>query len=487
MRTLLLLPPFIAVLLAGHGASAAEGVAQESIAPPGSAVITVEPASAARLALAGVTTRNVPSQRLVLSQGKSELVRLQSPAHEVLVADPTIADVSVSSQRQLFIIARKIGETNVFVVNSAGEQIARFEVSVGPDADAARAVLSYAMPDVPLSVSAVGTALVLSGTVQSDGDAGRAAALVRRYVTADENMVNLLKVSRDQQVLIQVRVAEVQRRALKEIGSLLDINTDPARKMNHVSVSGSTSMLGLNPLGEFAGTFRLEGIRDLFVTLSLLEQRGLVRNLAEPNLVAVSGETATMLAGGEIPIPVPDRDGIKIEFKPFGVSLSFLPVILDTGNISLKMSTEVSSLSTDRVDVPLLSGRAAINAFVVRRAASTVELPSGGSLMMAGLIQNDMISGISGIPGAMDLPILGQLFRSDSFKRNETELVVIVTATLVRPSASAALVTPADSVAPSSDSDLWVFGRLVNRFAPGFVQDSQAPVSFGFTIDEIKP
>jgi pilus assembly protein CpaC len=223
----------------------------------------------------------------------------------------------------------------------------------------------------------------------------------------------------------------------------------------------------------------------------MLEQRGLVRNLAEPNLVAVSGETASMLAGGEVPVPVPDRDGIKIEYKPFGVSLSFLPVILDTGAISLKLSTEVSSLSADRVTIPLVTGPASVPAFIVRRASSTVELPSGGSLMLAGLIQNDVLRGINGVPGLMDIPILGQLFRSQSFKRNETELVIIVTTSLVRATAPHAMVAAGDNISPGTDSDAWLYGKLLKRYTPGFIQDapplSRAPVSLGFTIDEAKP
>jgi pilus assembly protein CpaC len=268
----------------------------------------------------------------------------------------------------------------------------------------------------------------------------------------------------------------------------MSVNRDPNSTDR---LKGNTNILGLNPLNQFAATFTLEGIRDLFTTLSVLEQRGFVRNLAEPNLVAVSGETASMLAGGEIPIPVPDRDGIKIEFKPFGVSLSFLPVILDTGNISLKLSTEVSSLSAERIDVPLLTGRAAINSFIVRRASSTVEMPSGGSVMLAGLIQNDVLSGINGVPALMDLPILGQLFRSESFKRNETELVVIVTTSLVQAQAPQALVAANDAVSPATDVETWAYGKLINQFTPGFVQDAapaeHAPKPFGFTIDETKP
>lgn len=323
-----------------------------------------------------------------------------------------IADVTISTPRRISVIGRKTGETNVHVLGAGGTELAQLEISVGPDAAVVQAALARALPGLPATVTTEGNALILTGTLQSDGEVGRIVTVARQFVDANDKIVNLMKVAREQQVLIQVRVAEVQRQALKEIGTSIAVNQTTPNQFGVIRGAGTTSMLGLNPLNQFAATFTLEGIKDLFTTLSVLEQRGLVRNLAEPNLMAVSGETAAMLAGGEVPVPVPDLNGIKIEYKPFGVSLSFVPVILDTGNISLKLSTEVSSISADHVDVPLLSGKASVNSFIVRRASSTVEMPSGGSLMIAGLIQNDILAGINGVPGLMDLPIFGQLFRS---------------------------------------------------------------------------
>jgi pilus assembly protein CpaC len=427
---------------------------------------------------------------LTLPTGKSQIVNLPGDAQEVLVGDPQVADVAISSPRRISIVGRKAGETNVFVLGASGSEIARLEISVGPDAAVVQAALQRALPGTPVTVTTEGSSLMLTGTLQSDGEIGRVVTVAKQFVDNPDKIVNLLKVARQQQVLIQVRVAEVQRTALKEIGSQISVNQTTPSQFGVIRGAGTTSMLGLNPLNQFAATFTLQGIKDLYTTLSLLEQRGLVRNLAEPNLVAVSGETAMMLAGGEVPIPVPDRDGIKIEYKPFGVSLSFVPVILDNGTISLRLATEVSSLSNDRVDVPLFTGKASINAFIVRRASSTVEMPSGGSLMIAGLIQNDVLSGINGVPGLMDLPILGQLFRSNSFKRNETELVIIVTASLVRSTAPQAMVASTDTISPASDTDSWVYGRLTRQFTPGFTQDMPGkapPTAFGFSMDEDKP
>lgn len=472
-------------------AIAQPAITQPAIAQPVIAMVqTAGPAPGKRI-IVNPSAGDFPASlvdHLTVPMGKSQLVELPAPAQEVLVGDPAIADVSISSPRRMSVIGRKAGETNVYVMGAGGREVAHLEISVGPDAQVVQAAIARALPGLPVNVSTEGSALILTGTLQSDGEAGRAVTVARQFVSANDKVVNLIKLSRAQQVLIQVRVAEVQRRALKELGTSISVNNG---SNSTDRLQGNTNILGLNPLNQFAATFTLEGIRDLFTTLSVLEQRGFVRNLAEPNLVAVSGETASMLAGGEIPIPVPDRDGIKIEFKPFGVSLSFLPVILDTGNISLKLSTEVSSLSAERIDVPLLTGRAAINSFIVRRASSTVEMPSGGSVMLAGLIQNDVLSGINGVPALMDLPILGQLFRSESFKRNETELVVIVTTSLVQAQAPQAMVAATDAVSPATDIETWAYGKLINQFTPGFVQDlqpgEQAAKPFGFTIDEVAP
>jgi pilus assembly protein CpaC len=417
---------------------------------------------------------------------------LPGDASEIIVGDPTVADVAVLSKRRLFVMGRKTGRTNVYVLDSTSAVLGRVEVLVSVDAQAVQDAIRQSLPNETVDVRAEGDNLILTGSLGSDGAVGRVVAIARRFVGGDDNLVNLMRVNREQQVLIQVRVAEVQRNFLKEIGVQSTIG-DTAKiisdsRLTGGNLTGKTFMLGLSKAGLTpAGTFAFTGIRDILVALSLLEQRGIVRSLAEPNLVAVSGETASMLAGGEYPVPVPSQDGITIAYKPFGVTLSFLPVITDTGRINMKLQTEVSALSNEQVNL----GTVSANSFTVRRAASTVELPNGGALMIAGLIQNDILDGLTGVPGLMDVPILGQLFRSDSFKRNETELVIIVNATLVRPTGPAALVAPTDSLSPGGDLDMWAFGNLTGRYTPGFVQDigrEQRHIpNFGFTIDEIMP
>ena len=212
----------------------------------------------------------------------------------------------------------------------------------------------------------------------------------------------------------------------------------------------------------FAATVVISNLIDgLTSTFNLLETQGLVRNLAEPNLVAVSGESANLLAGGEYPVPVPGSDGtVAIEYKPFGVSLAFVPVVLDSGRISLKLETQVSAVSSSTVTYSGFT----VPSFTVRRADSTIELPSGGSFMIAGLLQNDVTAGLGGIPGIMDLPILGALFKSTSFKRDETELVILVSAILVKPSDPKNLTLPTDGFVVSNDLSRYLLGRLQETY-----------------------
>jgi len=440
-----------------------------------------------RLRVSPPATRGAAAElpaRVELVAGKSQAIDLPGEAREVVVGNTIVADVTVTSRRRIFLMARQPGQTNVAILDASGAILAQVDVVVEANAEAARAALARQFPDEGLDVASENGTLVLSGQVRSDALAGRAYATVRRFVEKDEQVVNLVKVSREQQVLIQVRVSEVQRNALKEIGVGLT-NLGSTRIFGNNSLAGSTTARSLTSSAS-AGTFTFTGIADIVATLNLLETRGLVRSLAEPNLVAVSGETASMLAGGEYPVPVVNDNTVSIEYKPFGVTLAFLPVVLDSGRISLKLTTEVSSLSSSAVNL----GTVSANSFTVRRASSTVELPNGGSLMIAGLIQNDTLTGMSGIPGFMDVPILGQLFRSDSFKRNETELVVVVNAHLVRPTPPAALIAPTDAVLPGGDLDRWLLGRLTGTYSSGFVRegekaDSQPLRLFGFTIDEV--
>jgi pilus assembly protein CpaC len=273
----------------------------------------------------------------------------------------------------------------------------------------------------------------------------------------------MLRIANEQQVMLRVRVSEVSKTAIKNLG--IDWNLSNIALGNgaiNAVLPGATAITTPATIGGTATD--LGPIGSLDVTLSMLEQQNLAKNLAEPNLVTISGEVANILVGGETPIPTAqDNNSITVEFKPFGVALSFLPVVLDSGRISLKVGTEVSALDVTN-QVTLCPGCSPVSGLKVRRANSVVELPSGGSIMLGGLLSNDITSGLSGIPGAMNIPILGQLFRSNAFQHNETELVITVTALLVKPVQPKLLSVPTDGFAPASDLDNYFLGHLQNIY-----------------------
>jgi pilus assembly protein CpaC len=300
----------------------------------------------------------------------------------------------------------------------------------------------------------------------------------------------------EQQVLIQVRVAEIQKTALKELGIRHAANAAGTTAFplkladNDAILSATIRQTGPTTTDTgFAATILVSNLIDnLTTTFQLLETQGMVRNLAEPNLVAVSGESANLLAGGEYPVPVPGADGtVSIEYKPFGVSLAFVPVVLDSGRISLKLETEVSAITTaNSITYPVGSSTVTVRSFTVRRANSTVELPSGGSFMIAGLLQNDVTAALGGVPGIMEMPILGSLFKSTSFQRSETELVILVSALMVKPTDPKNLTLPTDGFVVSNDLSRYLLGRLQETYVrrPGRSLPSGGPQGpIGHIID----
>ncbi len=439
--------------------------------------------SAMRQDIAAVTSS------LKVGINKSIDVVLPVQVNDVVVGNSDIADVMVRSPTQIYVVGRAVGQTNVYLVDRAGKIVRRLDIEVALDSSAIQDALKQVLPDEhSIHVEAVNDSLYLSGSVKTEQAANTVKSLARRYVLQDANLVNLLKVSNDQQVLLKVKVAEIQRSVLKELGVGVSTNSIPLfGKGSNITMSGSTnSSVGMiaAAASSMYGSATVMGIGSLVTNLSLLESQGLIRTLVEPNLTAVSGETATMLAGGELPIPVSQVNGaISVEFKPYGVLLGFTPTVLDPGRLSLKMSTEVRSIDT--ANKTAISETISVPAFKVRRAWSTVELPSGGSIMIAGLLQNDITSNISGLPGAMDLPVLGALFRSNAFQRNETELVVILSAYVVqavdRPDA---LSTPSDGFAPTSDINRFLLGKLQETYttrgkdAPVLPEQLKGPVGY---------
>jgi pilus assembly protein CpaC len=448
----------VAPVIAGVTSGGSAALAQTVVTTP-SGEAAPGPGSALVKSLTGTPNEVVP-----LTLNKTLELKLPSAVRDVIVGSPAIADVVVRSPTQLFLVGKSIGDTNVFLLDIDGKIIERFEVNVHPDTDSVKQTLASLLPGEAIDVTGAGNAIVLSGSVSSDGVVQRANEVARRFVDDDAKIVNMLRIANEQQVMLRVRVSEVSKTAIKNLG--IDWNLS-----NIALGNGAINAILPGAAAAITAPATISGIAtdlgpigSLDVTLSMLEQQNLAKNLAEPNLVTVSGEVANILVGGETPIPTAqDNNSITVEFKPFGVALSFLPVVLDSGRISLKVGTEVSALDVTN-QVTLCPGCSPVSGLKVRRANSVVELPSGGSIMLGGLLSNDITSGLTGIPGAMNIPILGQLFRSNAFQHNETELVITVTALLVKPVQPKLLAVPTDGFAPASDLDNYFLGHLQNIY-----------------------
>ncbi len=413
-----------------------------------------------------------------LPLNKTRPIELDRAVRDVIIGNPEVADVVVRAPGQVYLIGRSVGETNVFLVDSKGGLVKKLEVVVQPDGSAVEAAIRQLLPKERIDARGVGNSVVLSGVASSDGAAAQAQQIARRFVPGDENIVNMITIGSEQQVLIKVKVAEIQKSVLKELGAS---NILDPQNLGPLTLDLATAATGLSA-STFAGVLGISS-SDTDTTFQLLETHGLLRTLAEPNLLAISGEPASMLAGGEYPVLAVSDDGdtgtVSVEYKPFGVSLAFLPVVIAPGRIWLKVSTEVSALSAQNsVVVPFGDDSFQILGLSTRRANSTIELPSGGGIMIAGLLQNDIQSSVNGVPGLMDLPILGSLFRSTSFQRNETELVILVNVMLAKPVDPDMLATPTDGFAPSHDLDRYFLGNLQSLYVkrpPEGSQPSEGP------------
>lgn len=420
-----------------------------------------------------------PSETLNLSQGTGSLIRLSEPMSDVFVANDSVADVQVRSSTQLYVFAKTRGETTVYATGKSGRVVYAANVRVGNNISSVGEMLNLAMPEAALQATPMNNLVLLTGTTASPEDAAEAQRLVQAYVGEGTQVVSRIRTATPLQVMLRVRFAEVSRSAMKNIGvNLLNrhsssgtlfgigrgdpgtINTvggltDPLTGVQKQTVTGATfnNIAGGTTLGLFGRLFGM----DMLGTLDLLQTDGLATTLAEPTLTALSGETASFLAGGEFPIPVSQgNNAVTIEYKQYGVGLAFTPYVLANGRISMRVRPEVSELSD--------GGSVRLNGFTVpamttRRAETTVELGSGQSFMLAGLLQNRNNNTIERTPFLGDLPILGSLFRSAGYRRSETELVIIVTPYLVRPT-SGQLALPTDGYRNPSDPEMMLEGKL---------------------------
>lgn len=428
------------------------------------------------------------SRSIVLGLNKAAIVELPVAARDVLVSNPAIVDAVVRTNRRTYLIGLAVGQTNAFFFNESGQQILNLEIRVARDLAGLRESLRQYFPKARIDVESINDHVVLSGMVASASDASKAQDFAARYIGGDkEHVLNMLGIEGKEQVMLKVTVAEMQRNVIKQLGVNLSSAASFGDFALQLATSNSFSVQG-GSLGGLTAepSYNGDGLQG---AIRALERDGILRTLAEPNLTAISGESAKFLAGGEFPVPTSrDRDGnVQLEFKPFGVGLNFTPVVLSEGRISLKISTEVSELSSEGAYV--LQGTdgdgVTVPGLKVRRAETTLELPSGGSLVMAGLLSDSMRQNIDGVPGVKDVPVLGQLFRSQDYQKNETELVVIVTPYLVDPTSRKNLALPTDGFAPASDMDTILMGRLNATYgargaAPG---DSSLQGPVGFVVD----
>lgn len=401
------------------------------------------------------------SSSLELSVGRGRLVSLPAAMSDVFVADDKVADVQVRSSRQLYVFGKTPGETSIYATDASGRVVFSTVARVGNNIETIDQMLSLAMPDASISANPMNGFVLLTGTVQSPDDAAEAERLVQAFVGEQTKVLSRLRTATPLQVNLQVRIAEVNRSLVKEIsGNVLTQDRTGGflggifrgRKAGTITRNpdGSTTYIVDTPSGvnSLAGAGRLFGL-DLIASLDIGERSGLVATLAQPNLTAISGETADFLAGGEFPVPIPGNfAGTTIEYRKYGVSLAYTPTVLSNGRISLRVRPEVSELSTEGA-IEMQGFQ--VPALTIRRAETTVELGSGESFMIAGLLNNRSIGAIDKIPGLGDIPVLGTLFKSDSFRRGETELVIVVTPYLVQPVSANDIKLPTDAFQDAND------------------------------------
>lgn len=417
------------------------------------------------------------SSSIELSVGRGRLVSLPASMSDIFVADDSVADVQVRSNRQLYIFAKKPGETSIYATDASGRVVFSTVARVGNNIETIDQMLSLAMPEASISANPMNGFVLLTGTVQSPDDAAEAERLVQAFVGEQTKVLSRLRTATPLQVNLQVRIAEVNRSLVKEIsGNVLTQDRTGGflggifrgRKAGTITTNpdGSTSYTVDTPAGvnSLAGAGRLFGL-NLIASLDVGERAGLVATLAQPNLTAISGETADFLAGGEFPVPIPGNfAGTTIEYRKYGVSLAYTPTVLSNGRISLRVRPEVSELSTEGA-IEMQGFQ--VPALTIRRAETTVELGSGESFMIAGLMNNRSIGAIDKIPGLGDLPVLGTLFKSDSFRRGETELVIVVTPYLVQPVSGNDIKLPTDGYQDADDLQRLLLNQTSNGVTGG--------------------
>ncbi len=527
VRTVAVIIAFAAAALAVGAAPTAHAGGGDAVRPT-SAVVETQHHSILRIRAGDPLPQ---TRSIIVGRNKSMLVELPRELRDVVVSNPSIMDAVLQSSNRVYLIGKRTGQSNAFFFDANGQQILTLEVLVEIDTLPLEQLLHRLLPGSNIRAEVLNDTIILTGGVRNPIDANRAADIASRFVVSPipetddrqrQKVVNMLAVEGEEQVMLRVTVAEVQRSALKQMGvnigaivtagnfttTFLSENALPLTAAAGLGILpipaiGTAGLTPGNPvtcatagalcnwnLGPADDTFGNSGFTNNWSSgnsrvaqaIRALERDGLVRTLAEPNLTATSGETAKFLAGGEFPIPVVDTQGqLSVTFKEFGVGLAFTPIVMSEGRINLKIETEVSELTnTGAVTLSNIQ----IPALKKRQAKSTVELPSGGSIAMAGLISDDVRQNVDGFPGLKDVPILGTLFRSRDFIRQETELVVIVTPYTVRPTARQNLARPDDGLAPATDRYANFLGHLNRIYGGGGpLPDGGLKGDYGFIVE----
>lgn len=415
------------------------------------AALALFPASSkAAEKLISITSAGKLTGNVVVAIGKSEDVRTDAPFMEVVVGDPAVADVNPLTDHSISILGKKLGTTRVSIYAEGKRLVGIFDVEVSYDIGRLQAEIVRQYPHAHVRVSSVNGRILLSGKAPDGVTLDRIVTMAKQF---GPEVINSVGVTQPQQVLLEVRFVEVQRNAARELGIRWDIigNTTSATLGTGALLSNST------PFGSILTTLLGKGF-EVDNLIKMLEDRGVARRLAEPNLVALSGDTASFLAGGEFPFPVAGAlNAITIEFKKFGVGLAFTPTVLANGLINMKIEPEVSQIDPTNV---MSIGGVQIPSLIVRRANTTVELRDGQSFAIAGLLQANSVTSAKQLPWLGDIPVIGALFKSSQFQKNETELTIIVTPHLVRPGRPIDLVkTPLDDTLAPNDTDFFLLGK----------------------------
>ncbi len=426
-------------------------------------------------------------RELRVAVSSAQLVEFPRPARSVFIADPAIADVQVPAPDSVIVFGRKPGQTTLIAMGEDNKPVAKIQVIVSYEFSDLRRLIQQEVPNADIKLSATQNGMILSGVVPNDDTAQKVRAAAQRYASDKDNVINQLQVAGPSQVNLRVRVAEVSRSVTKQLGfnwetlstiGSFSFGLSTGRVfLNPGTVAGLTTITraaglsgvtsGVSPGGLF-GSFNPKNVNTL---IDALAEEGVVTVLAQPNLTAESGQVASFLAGGEFPVPSPQAGNtggtptVTVDFKPFGVRLDFVPTVLSSDRISIKVRPEVSELTTNgAIEVSGIT----IPALNVRRAETTIRLGSGESFAIAGLIRNSNATDINKYPGLGDLPVIGPLFRSSRFQHNETELVIIVTPYVVRPVADGpSLKLPTDGLAPASDVERVFMDRMTKASPPG--------------------